>query len=62
MKTLQEREQELNAMAQTDQGKYEIGQAYKKAIGIGPGDEIPVGTMLRQEMIPAILKHEYPNG
>jgi hypothetical protein len=59
-----EREQELQRLASTDAGKSIIVDLYKQAKGIPPGTDPAgfLGTLIRTEMIPAILAHEYPNG
>jgi hypothetical protein len=61
-KTKPEREQDLHRLADTHQGCDEITELYKVAIGLPPGACAGVGTLVRGEMIPAILQHEYPNG
>jgi hypothetical protein len=63
-KTRQEREQELRTIANTKDGKNIIYSLWLEARGVPPGEDPQdaIGTLLRQEMIPEILKHEYPNG
>lgn len=44
----------------TREGADEILELYKKAIGMPPGQSPPPGTLIRREMIPAILLKDYP--
>jgi hypothetical protein len=60
-KTRQEREEELHRVADHG-GRDQIVELYKEAIGLPPWGCPAPGTMLKGEMIPAILNHEYPNG
>jgi len=59
-----EREQELLGMADSEEGRDIICCLWKEAKGIPPGTEPAgmIGTLVKQEMIPEILAHEYPNG
>jgi hypothetical protein len=57
-----EREQQLHAMAGSQDGCGIILALWKEAKGIPLGTCPPVGTLVRQEMIPEILVYEYPNG
>jgi hypothetical protein len=45
-----------------DEGKNRIVSRYKKTRGIPDGEDPMemIGTLIRGEMIPAILDHEYP--
>lgn len=63
-KTRTEREQELLRMAATHDGREIICSLWEEVKGIPPGVEPPgmVGTLVKHEMIPDILAHEYPNG
>ncbi len=61
-KTRQQREQELQRLANTEAGCNVILDLWKQIQGIPPGTDAPIGTLVRQEMIPAILDHEYPKG
>ena len=60
-KTRQQRELELERLAGTHEGCEVIRRTWEEAIGLPLGTSIP-GTLVRGEMIPGILKHEYPNG
>jgi hypothetical protein len=60
-KTCQQREWELNRLANTHQGCEIIRRTWEAANGLPLGTSIP-GTLVRAEMIPGILEHEYPNG
>ena len=63
-KSRAEREQELSMLAGSDEGCEIILYLWKEAKGIPAGQSPPgsIGTMVRQEMIPEVLAHEYPNG
>lgn len=63
-KSRNEREQELHRLAGSDDGCDIIVCLWKEAKGIPLGIDPPgtVDTLVRQEMIPEILSHEYPNG
>jgi len=56
-KTRQQREQELLAKMLTEEGSNEIYLLYAQITGASPD----VGTLIRTEMIPAILDREYPS-
>ena len=58
------REQELQQLANTKDGCDIVLYLWKAAKGIPAGQSPPgsIGTLVRQEMIPEILAHEYPNG
>ncbi len=58
MKTRDEREKELQNLARTDKGKWELTNLVKRYQGLHEGQTLPVGTLLIQ----AILQHEYPQG
>jgi hypothetical protein len=58
------RERELLGWLESQSGNNTIVDLWKKVRGFKDG-EWPmdaVGTLLRQEMIPEILNHEYPEG
>jgi hypothetical protein len=55
------REEELLWMMPTLDGRDIILALWKEAKGIPFGTCAPIGTSLRQEMIPDILAHEYPH-
>lgn len=59
-KTKEERERELIAMMRSEDGRYQIVSLYEKVLGIPDGSESHIGTLLREQMIPAILDYEYP--
>jgi hypothetical protein len=59
-KTREERERELVDMLRSEDGLDQIVSLYEKVMGIPDGSEPPVGTLARQQMIPAILDSEYP--
>ena len=61
MKMRSQREQELIAMMRTDRGLDEILSLYRKAIGMPEGTCPPVGTLVGHQMIPAILRKEFPD-
>lgn len=58
MKTRDEREKELQNLARTDKGKWELTNLVKRYQGLHEGQTLPAGTLLIQ----AILHHEYPQG
>jgi len=60
-KTRDDRKRELQAMVSTSDGIAAIEKLWLKAKGLGPGNAAPIGTLVRAEMIPDILKYEYPN-
>lgn len=64
MKTRVERERELLRLSQTKDGCGAIVDLFKKVKGIDPGLDTPevLGPFVQQDMIPAILAAEYPNG
>ena len=53
------REAELIALTETGNGRFQLVRMYMAARGASEGTAPPVGTMLRTEMIPAILEHEF---
>jgi hypothetical protein len=55
----QEREAELLRYLSTASGTAQIKRLYKTAMGWPQGAAEP-GILMRQEMIPAILDHEFP--
>jgi len=55
MKTRSEREAELQLLASTDKGKWQLTDMAKLYLGIPEGQTIPTTTLL----IYVILKHEY---
>jgi hypothetical protein len=58
------REKELMQLADSQDGRDIIIALWKEAKGIQPGT-IPlgmIGALVKQEMIPDIPAHEYPNG
>lgn len=57
--TRAQRETELKALLQSRDGCDIIVSLWKEAEGIHPGECGPVGTLVRCEMIPAILRFEY---
>ena len=61
-KTRGQRAQELDAMARTKNGREIILALWMEAKGMPFGTCPPVGTSVRQEMIPDVLAHEYPEG
>jgi len=60
MKTRDEREAELVSLIQTQTGRDQIQVLYAKAVRLGAGKLPPVGISWQGDMIPAILKKEYP--
>jgi hypothetical protein len=60
MKSREDRERELQRLADTDAGCEAIRRIWNKVKGIPEGMGF-IGTLVRQEMIPDILRHEYPN-
>jgi hypothetical protein len=60
MKTRGEREAELIGLIQTQAGRDQIHVLYAKAVRLGAGKTLPVGISWQGDMIPAILKKEYP--
>ena len=56
MKTRAEREEELQRLASTDKGKWELTDLVKRYLGVPEGETIPISTLL----IYVILKNEYP--
>jgi hypothetical protein len=62
-KSKAKREQELLGMMGTADGTEIIRYLWKEATGSLLGVTLPgeIGTLTRQEKIPAILAHEYPN-
>jgi hypothetical protein len=63
-KSRAERETELLSMMHTQDGLEIILYLWKEAKGIPAGITPPgmIGTLVKQEMIPDLLAHEYPNG
>jgi hypothetical protein len=63
-KSRAERERELLQMMTTQDGAEVITYLWKEAKGIPAGIDPPgtIGMGPRQEMIPDLLAHEYPNG
>ena len=51
-----EREKELQRLASTDNGKWELTDIARRYLGVPEGQAIPVSTLL----IYVILKNEYP--
>jgi len=60
-KTRDQRKQELHEMMNSQDGCEIILSLWQEFEGIPGGESAPVGTLVRAEMIPGILKHEYPN-
>jgi hypothetical protein len=60
MKTRDEREAELLALIQTQTGRDQLHMLYAKAVRLGARNTPPVGISWQGDMIPAILKKEYP--
>jgi len=60
MKTRDEREAELVSLIQTQPGRDQIQVLYAKAVRLGARNMPPVGISWLGDMIPAILKKEYP--
>ena len=60
-KSRQEREQELLRLAVTKQGRDIIEGIWMEAQGIPPGTVASMSKLVRQDLIPDILNHEYPN-
>ena len=62
-RTRREREQELLGLLLTPHGCEQIGRLYRRIKGIpdGVGSPQVQKTLIRHEMIPAILVAEYPN-
>ena len=58
MKTRKEREAQLQRLAATKQGKFELADMAKHCLGIRKGESLPLTTLL----IHVILTHEYPPG
>ena len=58
MKTRSERERELQCLAATETGKWQLIDMVKLYLGIPQGESIPVSTLL----IYVILRDEYPEG
>ncbi len=58
--TRDEREAELVALLETRAGRDQIQVLYAKAVRLGARNLPPVGISWRGDMIPAILKKEYP--
>ena len=56
------REQELLRLANSQEGTEIILALWMEAKRIPFGTCPPVGTMVKQEMVPDILAFEYPNG
>ena len=56
MKTRAEREKELQRLASTDNGKWQLTDMARLYLGVPEGQTIPVSTLL----IYVILKNEYP--
>jgi hypothetical protein len=61
-KSKAEREAELRGLAETGEGCDAILYLWKEARGISAGTAAPDGTLIRTQMIPELLAHEYPNG
>lgn len=59
-KSRSEREAELNAMIRSDSGRFELGRLYRTAIGKPEGETLPVGMLYGDQMVKAILDHEFP--
>lgn len=60
MKTRDERETELTGLIQTQSGRDQLHSLYGKAVRLGVRNMPAVGISWRVDMIPAILKKEYP--
>jgi hypothetical protein len=60
LKTRDEREAELLSLIQTQTGRDQVQVLYAKAVRLGARKTPPVGISWRGDMIPAILKKEYP--
>jgi hypothetical protein len=58
-KTREERERELHQMAATQEGLEIITILYNEATGRPHGVGPDIGTLVKGEMIPVILRHEY---
>jgi hypothetical protein len=61
MKTRDDRKRELYRIADTHDGYDVIYNLWKECKSIPEGSGM-VGVLVRREMIPDILRHEYPNG
>jgi len=57
-----EREAELHGLVASQEGTEIILYLWKEAKGIPAGTAPDRGTLVRAEMIPELLAHEYPNG
>ena len=60
-KSREQRERELFGMMESPDGPEIILFLWQEVEGIPAGECTPAGTTMRAEMIPGILKHEYPN-
>ena len=60
-KTRDQRKQELLEMTNSQDGCEIILTLWQESEGIPGWESAPVGISERAEMIPGILKHEYPN-
>ena len=60
-KTRDQRKQELLEMMNSQDGCEIILSLWQESEGNPGGESASVGTSVRAEMIPGILKHEYPN-
>ena len=58
MKNRSEREAELQLLASTDTGKWQLTDMARAQLGIAEGQTIPITTLL----IYVILTHEFPGG
>jgi hypothetical protein len=60
MKSREERKRELQKLADTHEGCNVIVRLWNESKGLSEGTFMM--GLVRQEMIPDILRHEYPNG
>ena len=60
-KTCDQRKQELFKMMNSQDGCEIILSLWQDSEGISGWESAPADTLVRAEMIPGILKHEYPN-
>jgi hypothetical protein len=54
-----QREAYLNLLANSADGRIVISTLYDRAMGIPEGTLGQIGTLVRQQMIPAILEHNF---
>jgi hypothetical protein len=55
----EDREGFLNDLVNNDKGREFILKLYRIVVGIPEGTMLPIGTLIRQTMIPAILQHDF---